>query len=346
MTLDKSYKNYIEVLKREIVTARIKASLSVNKELIILYWKIGTHILTMQEKEGWGAKVIEQVSGDLLREFPEMRGLSSRNLKYMRAFSSRWQNFEFVQEVLAQITWYHNIAILEKSNEEEQLWYITKTIENGWSRNVLVHQIESNLYGRQGNAVTNFKDTLPSPQSDLSHELIKSPYNLEFLNISEEILEKDLEQALIGNIRDFLLELGKGFSFVGNQYHIELEGEDYYIDLLFYHLKLRCYVIIELKTGKFLPEHAGKMNFYLNLVDHQLRHTEDNPSIGIILCKDKRNITVKYSLDGLKRPLGVSEYKLNKELEKKIKESLPDEKELKKELGEESGELKKNIGFS
>lgn len=232
------------------------------------------------------------------------------------------------------ITW----PCWRRSKNEEQLWYAQKTIENGWSRNVLVHQIESGLYERQGNAITNFKDTLPSIHSDLSHELIKSPYNLEFLDIGDTLQERGLEKALIDNIKDFLLELGKGFSFVGNQYHLELEGEDYYLDLLFYHLKLRCFVIIELKTGKFLPEHAGKMNFYLNLVDNNLRHSSDNPSIGIILCKDKRNVTVKYSLDGLKKPVGVSEYKLNKELETKLKESLPDENELKEELSEPEGE--------
>ncbi len=188
-----------------------------------------------------------------------------------------------------------------------------------------MHQIDKDLYGRQGKAITNFKDTLLAPESDLAHEIVKSPYNFEFLNITEKVHEKNLEKALIENIRDFLLELGKGFSFVGNQYHIELEGEDYYLDLLFYHLKLRAYVVLELKTGKFLPEHAGKMNFYLNLVDHTLRHKDDNPSMGIILCRDKRNITVKFSLDGLKNPLGVSEYQLSQELEEKLKGALLEE---------------------
>ena len=252
----------------------------------------------------------------------------------MRAFADRWKDFQIVQAPLAQITWYHNLALLEKTKDEEQLWYAHKTIENGSSRNVLVHQIESGLYERQGKAITNFKEALPSPQSDLSHELIKSPYNLEFLNIEDNIKERSLEKALTDNIKDFLLELGKGFAFVGNQYHLELEGEDYFLDLLFYHIKLRCFVIIELKAGKFLPEHAGKMNFYLNLVDNTLRHPTDSPSIEIILCRDKRNVTVKYSLDGIKRPLGVSEYKLNKELEQKLKEALPDEEEFKEELEE------------
>ncbi len=323
MTIDTSYKIYIETLKKEIVNARIRANLAVNRELILLYWKIGQHILEMQKEEGWGAKVIEKISDDLRQEFPEMRGLSIRNLKYMRTFSERWSEFQIVQEVLAQFTWYHNLALLDKIKETEiRLWYAKKTIENGWSRNVLVHQIDTDLYGRQGKAITNFKDTLPAPESDLAHEIIKSPYNFEFLNITEKVYEKNLEKALIENIRDFLLELGKGFSFVGSQYHIELEGEDYYLDLLFYHLKLRAYIVLELKTGKFLPEHAGKMNFYLNLVDHQLRHEHDNPTMGIILCRDKKNITVKFSLEGLKNPLGVSEYQLSQELEEKLKRSL------------------------
>ncbi len=331
--LDQSYKNYIETLKKEIATARVKASLSVNKELIILYWKIGTHILEMQQKEGWGAKVIEQVSTDLSKEFPEMKGLSFTNLKRMRLFAQTCSSTEIGAQAVPQLPWGHIVVLIHRVKENtERKWYIQKTIENGWSRNVLVHQIESDLYRRQGKAITNFKETLPDIHSDLSHELIKSPYNLEFLNISEEVHEENLEKALVNNIRNFLLELGTGFSFVGNQYHIELEGEDYYLDLLFYHLKLRCYVIIELKAGKFLPEHAGKMNFYLNLVDHQLRHKDDNPSIGIILCKDKRDITVKYALDGLRKPLGVSEYQLSKELEKQLKEALPAEKDLQEEF--------------
>ena len=329
MNLDTSYKSYIETLKKEIAQARVKAHLAVNKELILLYWKIGKHILEMQEQEGWGAKVIEQVSQDLRKEFPEMKGLSSRNLKYMRRFSQENPDFVFVQQLAAQLPWFHNCVLLDKvSDPTKRLWYIQKTIENGWSRNVLIHQIESDLYSRQGSAVTNFKDTLPSPQSDLIHSLIKDPYNFEFLNITDQAQEKDLESALIHHIKDFLLELGKGFAFVGSQYHIELEGEDYYLDLLMYHIQLRCYVVIELKSGKFLPEHAGKMNFYLNLVDGQLRHKDDQPSIGIILCKDKRNITVKYSVDGLKRPLGVSEYQLNKELEKHLEIALSKEEAL------------------
>lgn len=336
MTLDKSYKSYIENLKKEIAQARIRASLSVNRELVLLYWKIGNHILEMQEKEGWGAKIIEQVSKDLSKEFPEMKGLGVSNLHYMRRFSADYKADLILQGPLVEIPWYHNLALLDKlKTTEERLWYAYKTIENGWSRNVLVHQIESDLYRRQGKAVTNFKDTLPTPQSDLVHELIKSPYNFEFLNIADQSREKDLESALIEHIKSFLLELGKGFAFVGSQYHVELEEESYYIDLLMYHIHLHCYVVIELKTGRFLPEHAGKMNFYLNLVDHQLRREGDNPSIGIILCKDKRNVTVKYSLDGLKKPVGVSEYKLNKELETKLKESLPDEDELKEELSEQ-----------
>lgn len=335
MELTKDYKSYIKTLKQEIAQSRIKANLAVNKELVLLYWKIGKKILEMQEKEGWGAKVIEQISKDLRKDFPEMKGLSVRNLKYMRAFADSWADFVIVQEPLAQITWYHNLTLLEKIQDNEQrLWYAQKTIENGWSRNVLVMQIETNLYERQGKAVTNFKETLPSPQSDLAHEIVKSPYNFEFLNIQDKIDERKLEKALVNHIRDFMLELGKGFAFVGSQYKLTLSNQDYYLDLLFYNLHLRSYTIIELKTGPFKPEYAGKMNFYLNVLDNEVKDKQDTPSIGIILCRDKDHITAKYALDGIKRPLGVSEYQLGKDLEERLKETLPNAKDLEKELEE------------
>ena len=319
MAIDKSYSQLIESLKKEIHTSRIKAHLAVNKELILLYWKIGRRILEEQEAQGWGAKVIETISKDLRQEFPEMKGLSQTNLKYMKMFSSFYSDEEIRQQAVDQIPWGHNIAIFSNIKDHKQrLWYIQKTVENGWSRNVLIHQIESDLYARQGKAITNFSNALPSPQSDLAHQLVKSSYNLEFLDIEDEIGERKLEDALIRQIRDFLLELGSGFAFVGNQYHLELEGDDYYIDLLFYHLKLRCYVVIELKTGKFKPEYAGKLNFYLNLIDRQLKAESDNPTIGLILCKNQKGITVEHTFEGMIKPMGVSEYKVVKELEEKL----------------------------
>ena len=327
MKLDQSYSNLIESLKKEIHTARIKAHLAVNKELIQLYWKIGRRILEEQASQGWGAKVIETISTDLRKEFPEIKGLSYQNISYMRQFSSEYSHDEILQQLVGEIPWGHNIAIFSKvKNHDQRLWYIQQTIEHGWSRNVLVHQIESGLYERQGKAVTNFKAALPSPQSDLAHQLVKSSYNLEFLDIEGEIAERRLEEGLVRQIRDFLLELGSGFAFVGNQYHLELEGDDYYIDLLFYHLKLKCYVVIELKTGKFKPEYAGKLNFYLNLIDRKVKDASDNPTIGLILCKHQKGITVEHTFEGMIKPMGVSEYKVVKDLEEKLAQ-LPAEKE-------------------
>jgi predicted nuclease of restriction endonuclease-like (RecB) superfamily len=325
----KSYVELIEGLKKQISQARIRAHLAVNKEMITLYWHIGKQILERQNSQGWGTKVIENISKDLRAEFPEMKGLSARNLVYMQTFAKAYPDFSITQEVLAQITWYHNITLLDKvKNYEERLWYVHETAKNGWSRNVLVAQIQTGLYKRQGKSVNNFQNTLPSPQSDLAQSIIKDPYNLEFLDIQGKVAERELENKLIDHIRNFLLELGQGFAFIGNQYHIELEGEDYYIDLLFYHVKLKCYVVIELKTGKFKPEYAGKLNFYLNLIDRQIKDKSDNPTIGLILCEDKKNIIVEYAIEGINKPMGVSGFKLTEKLPEQLKQYLPTEEAL------------------
>lgn len=319
-----SYQDLIETLKSEIAKARVKAHLAVNKELITLYWNIGSNILKRQQVEGWGSKVIENISQDLRKEFPEMTGLSSRNLVYMQTFAKAYPDFTITQQLAAQIPWFHNCLILDKiSNHDQRLWYIQKTIENGWSRNVLSMQIQSNLYARDGKSINNFQHTLPSPQSDLATSLIKDPYNLEFLDIKDKVQERELEGKLVNHIRNFLLELGQGFAFIGNQYHIELEEEDYYVDLLFYHVKLKCYVVIELKTGKFKPEYAGKLNFYLNLIDKRVKDESDNPTIGLILCEDKKGITVEYAIEGINKPIGVSQFKLTESLPEKLKKYLP-----------------------
>ena len=271
----KDYNSFLSKLKEEIKTSQIKASISVNKEMILLYWRIGKEILSNQEKLGWGAKVIDQLSLDLKKSFPEMKGFSSRNLKYMRKFSQSYPDQKFVQQVAAQIPWFHNCILIDKiKNEEVRIWYINKTIENNWSRNVLVHQIESGLYELQGTAINNFENTLPKPNSDLAKEILKDPYQFDFLTIDEKVRERELEKALIDNIRDFLLELGKGFAFVGNQYHLNVGDENYYIDLLFYHLQLRSFVVVELKQRAFKPEDAGKMNLYLSAVDELVSHTD------------------------------------------------------------------------
>lgn len=326
-----SYMALIENLKQEISRARIRAHLAVNKELVTLYWNIGNKILERQKEEGWGTKVIDNISKDLRKEFPEMKGLSYQNISYMRQFALEYKGREILQQLVGEIPWGHNIVIFSSIKEErERLWYIQKTIENGWSRNVLNLQIKTNLYARDGKSITNFKNTLPADQSDLAQSIIKDPYNLEFLDIKDKVAERELEGKLIDNIRDFLLELGHGFAFIGNQYHIELEGEDYYIDLLFYHVKLKCYVVIELKTGKFRPEYAGKLNFYLNLMDKRVKDSSDNPTIGLILCEDKKGITVEYAIEGINKPIGVSQFKLTEKLPSKLKDYLPTPEELTK----------------
>ncbi len=333
---DKTYQSWLTDLKNRVKTAQLKAALAVNSELILLYWQIGKSILEKQEELGWGAKVIDQLSKDLRQAFPDMRGLSRTNLLYMRLFAESYPDAAIVQQAVGQIPWGHNVRILDKVKDPEQrLWYIHKTIENGWSRNILTMQIESGLYNRSGKAISNFKDTLPALQSDLARQTLKDPYNFEFLGIADDALEKEVEKASIEHIRNFLLELGTGFAFVGSQYHLELGGEDFYLDLLFYHTQLRCYIIIDLKTGKFKPEYAGKMNFYLNVVDDKLRHKDDQPSIGLILCKDKNEIIAEYSLRGHTKPMGVSEYQLTQALPEDLKGKLPTVEEIEEELGEE-----------
>ncbi len=329
----KNYDTFLSDLKRRIREAQTKAALSVNRELLLLYWHIGKQILRQQEKEGWGTKVIERLSFDLSREFPEMKGFSQRNLKYMRVFAELYPSSEFVQQLAAQIPWFHNCILIDKvKNSIEREWYIKATIENGWSRNVLVHQIESGLYHRSGTAITNFSQTLPSPQSELAQQLLKDPYTFDFLSLGEQVMERDLEKALCEHLTEFLLELGVGFAFVGNQFHFEVGEQDFYLDLLFYHTRLHCYVAIELKMTEFQPEFAGKMNFYLSAIDEQLRTKDDEPTIGMILCKSKNKLVVEYALRDVKKPIGVSSYRLTSSLPKNLKGNLPTIEQLETEF--------------
>ncbi len=330
---DQSYITLLGKLKEQIQSARLRASVAVNRELILLYWNIGQDILARQNTEGWGARVIDRLAKDLRRDFPEMTGLSARNLKYMRAFAEAYSDFGIVQQVVAQLPWGHNVRIVEAIKDpDERLWYARQAVEHGWSRNVLVHQIESGLFRRQGKAITNFSRALPSVQADLAQELIKDPYTFDFLALGPEMSERELERSLLEHLRELILELGKGFAFVGNQYHLAVGGQDYYLDLLFYHLRLRCFVVIELKIEEFNPEFAGKMNFYLSAVDDHLRHQSDEPSIGIILCKDKNNVVVEYALRGFSKPMGVSEYRLSKILPDQLKAELPTADEFSREF--------------
>jgi predicted nuclease of restriction endonuclease-like (RecB) superfamily len=327
------YDRFLEDLKARIRNARVKAALAVNRELVLLYWDIGHRILQRQESEGWGARVVDRLAQDLRRAFPDMRGFSRANLLYMRAFAAAYPDEAIVQQVAGQIPWFHNVVLIEKVKDSAaRLWYAQKTVEHGWSRAVLVHQIEGGLYKRQGAAVTNFAMTLPSPQSDLAQQTLKDPYIFDFLSLSEGAAERELERGLLEHIRKFLLELGVGFAFVGSQCHIEVEGEDFYIDLLFYHLRLRCFVVIDLKMEPFKPEFAGKMNFYLSTVDAQLRHPDDNPSIGIILCKTRKKLIAEYALRNTRTPIGVSEYQFTRAIPAELKGSLPSIKDLEKEL--------------
>ena len=330
---DSDYGHLLEDLKARIRTAQVRAALSVNRELVLLYWSVGRRILDAQKAEGWGTKVMDRLAADLRSAFPDMRGLSRSNLKYMRAFADAWPEEPIGQQAVGQIPWGHNVVLLEKLKDaEERLWYARAAVEHGWSRNVLVIQIESRLYARQGRALTNFERALPAPQSDLARELLKDPYNFEFLTLDADAAERELEKGLVDHIRKFLLELGAGFAFVGSQYPLEVGGDDYYIDLLFYHLKLRCYVVIELKTGKFKPEYAGKLNFYLAVVDDKLRHPDDAPSIGLILCKDKNQMAAEYALRGTTAPMGVAEFRVTETLPEALLGALPTVEQIEREL--------------
>lgn len=331
--LPDNYDDFVRSLKERIRSAQIRAALAVNAELIRLYWEIGREILDRQAVEGWGAKVIERLAKDLREAFPDMGGFSRTNLTYMRLFAETYPEPEFVHQAGGQIPWRHHCVILDKVKDSNQrFWYIQKTVENGWSRNVLIHQIDSDLYSRMGGALTNFQETLPPAQSDLAQSLLKSEYNLEFLGLREKALERDLERALLEHMQKFLLELGVGFAFVGSQYRLEVGGDEFMVALLFYHLGLSCFVVIELKTTDFKPEYSGQINFYVNVVDDKLRRPSDNPTIGIVLCRSKNKAVVEYALRGMTQPIGVSTYRTTATLPDEFKASLPSIEELEHEI--------------
>lgn len=332
-TPPEGYGDWLADLKGRIHNAQQRATLAVNRELVLLYWQIGQDILARQAEQGWGAKVIERLAHDLRSAFPEMKGFSPRNLKYMRAFAEAWPDAEFVQAVLAQLPWYHQLALLDKlPGPETRRWYATKAIEHSWSRNILVMQIETRLLERSGKAVTNFQASLPAPQSDLARESLKDPYRFDFLGLSTDAQERAVEDALVKHVIEFLLELGAGFAFVGRQVLLDVGGDEFFIDLLFYHLKLRCYVVIELKGGKFKPEHLGQLGFYMTAVDRQVKTEQDNPTIGLLLCKSKNKIVAEYALGDKVQPMGIAEYKLLESLPAELQTSLPSIEQIEREL--------------
>ena len=332
---NKEYFETIESIKNEIKSAQYKAAVSVNRELIMLYYNIGKVI---NAHKTWGSKFIDNLAADIKLSFPNTTGYSARNLKYMAKFAATYPDIEFVQTVSAQITWSHNVALLDKVKDDNiRVWYMQKTIENGWSHSVLIHQIESGLYERQAIAekISNFENRLASPQSELAAQTMKDPYIFDFIPFKEDMVERDIEQALVKDITKLLLELGTGFAFLGNQYHLNVGGDDFYIDLLFYNLNLRCYIVIELKTGEFKPEYAGQLNFYLSAVDGMLKKDNDNSSIGLLLCKSKNALVAEYALKDMSKPIGVSEYKITNSLPEGLSRQLPSIEDIQKRIKSE-----------
>ncbi len=337
------YREFLNELKAKIRNAQLKAAIAASRELIQLYWDLGKNIVEKQEKEGWGSKVLERVARDLQTEFPGVEGFSRANMFRMRAFYLAYSNCltavrQLQDNPLApffNIPWGHNFVLLDKLKSfEERMWYAKKVIEFGWSRSMLAIWIENDLYRREGKAITNFKTTLPALQSDLAQQTLKDPYVFDFLTLHKEHLEKDLENGLVNHIQKFLIELGQGFAFMGRQYLLTVSEQPFYIDLLFYHVKLRCFVVVELKAKAFKPEDAGQLNFYLSVVDDMIKHQTDNPTIGILLCKNRNKVIAEYAFRGIDRPMGVVEYEtmLTKAIPENLKSSLPTVEEIEAEL--------------
>ncbi|EYU15021.1 PDDEXK nuclease domain-containing protein [Photorhabdus aegyptia] len=339
------YTSLLTDVKERIRGGQFRAAQSVNAELIQMYWDIGHMLHERQEQQGWGAGIIPKLARDIVNELPEVKGFSERNLKRMLRFYREYAlpRMEqqgsgkpvstIVPQPVAQLPWGHNILLIERIKDQtERFWYAEQTLIQGWSRDSLLHMIKSNAYTRQGSVVSNFKNRLPVSQSELVQQTLKDPYVFDFLTLSEPFKERELETELLKHLEKFLLELGEGFAFVGRQYRITVSEQDYYLDLLFYHLTLRAFVVIELKRGEFKPEHAGKMNFYCSVVDEKLRHSTDQPTIGLILCQTKDRILAEYALRSIQKPIGVSDYELTRTLPEDLKSSLPSIEELEAEL--------------
>ena len=327
------YNSFLVDIKTQIKLSQQKAFNAVNQEMISLYFNIGKMINTWQKELGWGAKVIDKLSLDILNEFPTMSGFSTRNLKLMVQFYKEYSNDEFVQPIVAQIPWTHNIILIQKIKDKNiRFWYMEQTLQNGWSKDILSLMIKSEVHNRTGNLVSNFSQILPPLESDLVQQSFKDPYRFDFLTITEPFRERELENNLIKHMEKFLIELGSGFAFVGRQYKLEIGDDEFYIDLLFYHLKLRCFIVVELKKGKFKPEYSGQVNFYCSAIDGILAQKDDKPTIGLILCQEKNEIVAEYSLKNMTQPIGISEYQLTEVLPKEFESSLPTIEEIEQEL--------------
>jgi predicted nuclease of restriction endonuclease-like (RecB) superfamily len=335
------YPELLEELKSRIERAQVRAAFAVSRELVLLYWSIGSDILARQVTEGWGTKVIDRLSHDLQIEFPGVEGFSPRSLKYMRSFAEAWPEKQIVQQVAALLPWGHHMVLLDRLKDGVlREWYLRAALEYGWSRNVMVLQIKSGLHEREGKALTNFHRALPPPDSDLAEQILKDPYNFDFLTVSKKALEREIERELLNHLRDLLLELGRGFSFVGSQVPLEVGGETFYIDLLFYHVRLHCYFVIELKTGKFKPEWAGKLSFYLSAVDGIFRTEPDMPTLGLLLCETRNTSVVEYALQNIAQPIGVSTYRVTRELPTAIRKELPSVEDLQEVVTKLRSEIK------
>lgn len=340
-TLPEGYADWLAQLKGQIAQARQRAALAVNAELVQLYGRIGRDILQRQQAQGWGAKVIDRLARDLKEAFPDMRGFSTRNLKYMAFFAQHCPDGQFGQQPAAQLPWFHIVTLLTQlPTAPERAWYAAQTVQQGWSRTTLALQIKNRLHLRQGAAVTNFEARLPAPDSALAHDTLKDPYLFDFLGLGDDAHEREIENGLIRHITRFLLELGAGFAFVGRQYRLEVAGDEFFIDLLFYHTRLKCYVVVELKATAFKPEHAGQLNFYLAAVDSQVKAPDDKPTIGLLLCKQQNRLVAEYALSGIDKPIGVAEYQLLRDLPAPLEHSLPSIAEIEAELAGDVEALK------
>lgn len=338
--LPEGYADWLALLKGDIAQARQRAALAVNAELVQLYHRLGSEIQQRQEVQGWGAKVIERLARDLKDAFPDMKGWSASNLKYMRFFAQHCPDRLFGQQAADQLPWFHVVTLLTKlDSPAEREWYAMQTVQHGWSRSTLELNIKNRLLQRQGSAVSNFAARLPVSESALARETLKDPYLFDFLGLGNDAQEREIEDGLIRHITRFLLELGAGFAFVGRQFRLEVGGDEFFVDLLFYHTRLKCYVVVELKATAFKPEHAGQLNFYLAAVDAQIKAEDDKPSIGLLLCKQQNRLVAEYALSGIDKPIGVAEYQLLRDLPESLGRNLPSIAEIEAELADEAVQL-------